>query len=39
LKIANKEIKLKEEKHQDLKRELSEATKQKIDKIESIKKL
>ena len=39
LKIANKEIKIKEEKLSDIKREVLDLQKQKVDKIESIKKL
>lgn len=39
LKIAQKDIKIKEDKVQDLKREVSELQKVKIDKIESIKQL
>jgi hypothetical protein len=39
LKIANKEIKIKEEKLSDTKREVLDLQKQKVDKIESIKKL
>lgn len=39
LKIATKDLKLKEEKVADLKKEVSDLQKQKLDKIESIKKL
>ena len=39
LKIATKDLKLKEDKNQDLKKEVSDLQKQKLDKIESIKKL
>lgn len=39
MKIANKEIKLKEEKVQDMKRDISDLQKQKVDKVESIKRL
>ena len=39
LKIVNKDLKIKDEKFQEIKKEANELQKQKIDKIESIKKL